>query len=119
MPHRARPFDPFAPLASNTVRMTEDGPSSEVRPIDAVLRARSLVVVTSLRDAAAQSSWVTITDAAGVVYFEGAPNADGTVTLSFEGAPHVDCVQVLLETGRAHRQAQVRLQGDRTEHRFD
>jgi hypothetical protein len=91
-------------------------PSSEVRPVDA--KVRRLVVDTGVRGDAAEKAWVTVTDAAGVVHFEGTPSADGCIEVSFEGAPAVRDVCVLLETARSHRQAQIALGDGWTAHAF-
>jgi hypothetical protein len=95
----------------------DDVPSSEVRPV--AIGDRSLVVSTGQSGAAAQEAWVTVADASGVVYFEGHPDADGSVAVSLEGAPHAETVLVLLETARTHRQAEVVLGKGRTAHTFD
>jgi hypothetical protein len=91
-------------------------PTSEVRAIDA--RVRRLVVDTGLRSGAAEDAWVTVSDEAGVIYFEGTPSADGCVEVSFEDAPGVEGVRVLLETSRSHRQAHVPLGDGWTAHAF-
>ena len=91
-------------------------PTSEVRPLDA--RVRRLVIDTGLRGDAADQAWVTVSDEAGTVYFEGTPSADGCVEVSFDGAPEVRSVRVLLETARLHRQAQVMLGDGWTAHAF-
>jgi hypothetical protein len=91
-------------------------PTSEVRSIDA--RVRRLVVDTGLRRAAAEGAWVTISDEAGVVYFEGSPSADGCVDVSLESSPPVEQVRVLVETATQHRQAVVQLAAGWTSHRF-
>jgi hypothetical protein len=91
-------------------------PTSEVRAVDA--RVRRLVVDTGLRRAAAEQAWVTVSDEAGAIYFEGTPSADGCVEVSFEEAPGVESVRVLLETPTSHRQAQITLGDGWTSHAF-
>jgi hypothetical protein len=91
-------------------------PTSEVRTIDT--RVRRLVVDTGLRRGAAERAWVTVSDEAGAIHFEGTPSADGCVEVSFEAAPGVRSVKVLLETLTSHRQAQVTLGGGWTSHAF-
>jgi hypothetical protein len=94
----------------------EEEPTSEVRAVDA--RVRRLVVDTGLRRGAAEQAWVTVSDEAGVIHFEGTPSADGCVEVAFEGAPGVENVRVLLETLTSHRQAEVRLGDGWTSHAF-
>ena len=91
-------------------------PTSEVRVIDA--RVRRLVVDTGLRRGAAEQAWVTVSDEAGAIYFEGTPSADGCVEVSFDSAPGVESVRVLLETLTSHRQAQITLGDGWTSHVF-
>jgi hypothetical protein len=120
-PDRARTPIPFAAHVSidTPEEASEGGPSSEVRPVDATVRVRSLLVSTSLRGVAAADAWVSVTDAAGAILFQGAPGDDGCITVSFEEAPNVDRVYVLLETARSHRQAEVSLGEGCTELSFD
>lgn len=92
-------------------------PISEVRHVDA--RVRRLVVDTGIRGAAAEQAWVTVTDEAGTVHFEGVPSADGCAEVSFENAPGVQRVTVLLETARAHRQAEIALRDGWNAHAFN
>jgi hypothetical protein len=91
-------------------------PTSEVRTFDA--RVRRLVVDTGLRRGAAEQAWVTVSDEAGAVHFEGTPSADGCVEVSFDEAPAVESVRVLLETSTSHRQARVTLGDGWTSHVF-
>jgi hypothetical protein len=91
-------------------------PSSEIRAI--AHTARRLVVDSGLRGLAAESAWVTVTDEAGVVYFEGTPSADGCIDVSFEGAPAVTIAHVTLETPTGHRTARVPLGKGWTAHAF-
>ena len=91
-------------------------PTSEVRAIDG--RVRRLVVDTGLRRRAAEQAWVTVSDEAGAIHFEGTPSADGCVEVSFEASPGVESVRVLLETLTSHRQAEVRLGDGWTSHAF-
>jgi len=91
-------------------------PSSEVRAV--APSTRRLVVDTGLRGVAAEAAWVTVTDEAGAVYFEGPPSADGCIDVSFQGAPAVSVARVLLETPTGHRQAQVPLAKGWTAHAF-
>jgi hypothetical protein len=122
MPERPLPDDPLAlallaaPLDEDPVDGIDDGPSSEVRPIEP--KVRKLVVDTGLRGAAAEGACVTITDSAGTVCFEGAPGADGCVQVSFDSAPRADRVQVLFETATLHRQAEITLRDGWTTHAF-
>ena len=91
-------------------------PSSEIRPVTP--SGRRLLVDTGLRGAAAEAAWVTVTDEAGAVYFEGPPSADGCVDVSFAMAPDVPSARVLLETPTGHRQAHVPLGKGWTSHAF-
>jgi len=91
-------------------------PTSEIRAITPT--ARRLVVDTGLRGPAAESAWVTVTDDAGAVHFEGPPSADGCIDVSFEGAPAVAVARVTLETPTGHRMAQVPLGKGWTAHAF-
>lgn len=91
-------------------------PTSEVRSVDGTVRR--LVVDTGLRGEGAEQAWVTVSDEAGVIHFEGTPSADGCVEVSFEGAPAVRSVRVLVETARSHRQAHVMLGDGWTSHAF-
>jgi hypothetical protein len=91
-------------------------PSSEVRSISP--SARRLVVDTGLRGKAAEAAWITVTDEAGVIYFDGPPSADGCIDVSFQDAPHVSVARVQLETLTGHRQAQVPLGKGWTAHGF-
>jgi hypothetical protein len=121
MPESPLPDDPLglALLAAPddpADSLDDDGPSSAVRPIEP--RVRQLVVDTGLRGAAAEGAWVTVTDAAGTVCFEGPPSADGCVHVSFDGAPRADHVKVLLETATLHRQAEISLRDGWTSHAF-
>jgi hypothetical protein len=91
-------------------------PTSEVRAVDT--RVRRLVVDTGLRRGAAEQAWVTVSDGAGAIHFEGTPSADGCVEVSFEAAPGVESVRILLETLTSHRQAEVMLGDGWTSHAF-
>jgi hypothetical protein len=103
--------------ASPMIDPIEDlDPSSEIRAIAPT--TRRLVVDTGLRGVAAESAWVTVTDEAGAIYFEGTPSADGCIDVSFEGAPTVTSARVTLETQTGHRQAQVALGKSWTAHAF-
>jgi|SRR5580698_5639492 hypothetical protein len=90
-------------------------PTSEIRPIDS--RARRLVVDSGLRGPAAEAAWIIIMSLEGVVFFEGAPSADGCVEMSLEASP-LTKVRVRLETARCHRQAEVVLTDGWTAHAF-
>jgi hypothetical protein len=105
--------DPAIPLELD---LSDLDPISEVRHVDA--RARRLVVDTGLRGAAAAQAWVTVSDDAGTVHFEGAPGADGCVEVGFERAPAAERARVLLETARSHRQAEVTLRDGWNAHAF-
>ncbi len=96
--------------------LTDLEPVSEVRAVPST--GRRLVVDTGMRGAAADQAWVTVTDEADVVLFEGAPSADGCVALAFEQAPFPDRVCVQLETARSHRQAKVTLRDGWNAHAF-
>jgi hypothetical protein len=91
-------------------------PASEVRPMDA--STRRLAIDTGLRDAAAEAAWLTVSDAAGTVYFEGRPGVDGCLEVSFQGTPCADGARVLLETATSHRQAEIVLGEGRTYYAF-
>lgn len=107
--------DRLAP-PSLSLDLSDLEPVSEVRPVNP--RARRLVIDTGLRGAAADTAWVTVTDDAGSVLFEGAPSADGCVALSFDQPPYPEHVRVLLETARSHRLAQVTLAEGWNAHAF-
>jgi hypothetical protein len=92
----------------------ERDPISEVRQVE----FRRLMVDTGIRGAAAEQAWVSVSDEAGAVLFEGTPSGDGCVEVSFEKAPRVERVRVLLETARSHRQAEVTLRDGRNAHAF-
>ena len=110
---------PFpAPMLLPHLDEAERGPSSRVRPLDPIGVLRSLVVYTELRDLDAEGAWVTVSDPFGVVYFEGAPAADGSVAVYVDESRQVLALQVLLETPRVHRQAEVVLGPGITEYRF-
>jgi hypothetical protein len=104
--------DPFVPLELD---LGDLGPISETRPID--MCARRLVVDTGLRGVEATGAWVTVSDEAGAVLFEGAPGADGCVNVAFEGIG-VERVRILFETARLHRQAEVTLHEGVNAHAF-
>ena len=91
-------------------------PTSEVRTLD--VSTRRLVVETGLQGDAAEAAWLTVTDEAGAIFFEGNPGPDGSAKVSFIGAPHVRTARVILETSRGHRQAVVVLQDGWTTHVF-
>jgi hypothetical protein len=119
MTDRARPKPPRGSRANAFTEEgdADGGPSSEVRPVEAVA-ARSLCVATRLRGAEAQSAVVTVTDASGRVLFEGGLGADGTAHIVLEGIGERAVVRVLLETVRVHRQAEVVIARTVTEHAF-
>lgn len=119
MKDRAHPKPPRGSRAHEFTEEadTERGPSSEVRPVEAV-GARSLYVATRLRGAEAQSAIVTVTDVSARVLFEGGLGADGTLHIVLEGLSDGAVVRVLLETLRVHRQAEVVLARPVTEHAF-
>jgi hypothetical protein len=119
MNDRARPKPPRGSRANevNEEGDAEGGPSSEVRPVEAVT-TRSLYVATRLRGAEAQSAIVTVTDVSGRVLFEGGLGADGTVHIVLDGLGERTVVRVLLETVRVHRQAEVVVARPVTEHAF-
>jgi hypothetical protein len=120
MPERPLPDDPLAlalfGATDDPADAFDQAPSSEVRPIEP--RVRHLIVDTGLRGSAAEAAWVTVTDAAGTVCFEGPPSADGCVQVCFDGAPRADRVRVQLETATKHRQAEITLRGGWTAHAF-
>jgi hypothetical protein len=120
MPDRARSLDSLAIVASldDPSDLLESGPPSEVRPMLPRVRARSLVIASGLRGAAAETAWVTVSDLEGFVCFEGSPGADGCVELSLEEVPTLDRVRISLETATAHREAEVPLGAGRTTHVF-
>jgi hypothetical protein len=96
----------------------DEAPSSETRPLD-VLRARTLRVFMCLRGSdAPQRAWLTVTDHTETTLFEGWLSVEDGVeialTTALTGAP----VRLLLETERWHRQAQLTLSEDLTEHVF-
>ncbi len=118
MPRRTSSGSLFAVRAGTTQRPDEargaeasgaddHAPASEVRP--AVAPPRYLLISTWLRGAEAESAWITVTDAAGGVHFEGPLLPDGRVTVAIDGAAAVQSVCVRLETLRWHRQAEVTL----------
>jgi len=118
MKDRARPKPPRGSRADElTEEADAEGPSSEVRPVEAVT-ARSLYVATRLRGAEAQSATVTVTDVSGRVLFEGGLGADGTVHIVLDGLGERAVLRVLLETVRVHRQAEVVVARPVTEHAF-
>ena len=94
----------------------EEQPTSEVRPLN--LGARRLVVDTGLKGEAAQAAWLTVSDEAGAVFFEGVPGDDGCVTVTFTDAPRLGTARIILETPRGHRQAVVQLKDGWTAHAF-
>jgi hypothetical protein len=106
--------DPYVPLELD---LNELEPVSELRPTGG-RPATSLVVETGLRDADAATAWVTVSDEAGAVYFEGQPDGDGRVSVSFAGSPSVERVVILFETARLHRQAEVTLSEGTNRHAF-
>lgn len=110
---------PFpAPFVLPDLDEADRGPSSRVRPLDPVGAMRSLVVYTDLRGHDAEAAWVTVSDPFGVVYFEGAVAADGTIAVYVDESREVHALQVLLETPRVHRQSEVVLGPGITEYRF-
>jgi hypothetical protein len=118
MPDRVLPLElDLDDLGAPAPAPGDRDPISEVRQVDA--RIRRLVVDTGIRGAAAEQAWVTVTDEAGAVRFEGAPSADGCVEVSFEDAPGVQRVRVLLETARSHRQAEITLRDGWNAHAFN
>ncbi len=118
MKDRARPKPPRGSRANEcTEEADAQGPSSEVRPVEAVI-ARSLYVATRLRGADAQGAIVTVTDVIGRVLFEGGLGTDGTVHIVLDGLGERAVVRVLLETVRVHRQAEVVIARPVTEHAF-
>jgi hypothetical protein len=120
MPGRVSPFELPAIVAPTDRRVdeTEGDPPSQVRPVESSDHVRSLLLFTGLSDADAETAWVTVSDANGVVYFEGSPTADGTVAVSIDDSRRVDSLCVRLETARMHRQAEVTLSGEVTEYAF-
>ena len=96
--------------------LLEFEPTSEIRAIPPDVRR--LIVDTGLRGAAAEGAWVTVTDEAGAIYFEGSPSADGCVAVAFPAGSWVERASVLLETATSHRQAQVTLGPVWTSHVF-
>jgi hypothetical protein len=82
-------------------------PSSEVRPIEGAGVTATLLVCTALAGAEAESAWLTITRAGGVVCFEGPLSADGNVEVTLEVALGAARVCIRLETSRWHRQAEI------------
>jgi hypothetical protein len=119
MKDRARPKPPRGSRGDEVLEEGDagGGPSSEVRPVEGVT-ARSLYVATRLRGTEAQSAVVTVTDATGRVLFEGGLGGDGTVHIVLDGLGDRAVVRVLLETLRVHRQAEVVIARDVTEHAF-
>jgi hypothetical protein len=125
--------DPFVPLELD---LNELEPVSEMRPTGArVPSARPaasarpsptgvptavqrLIVDTGLRGGEAATAWVTVSDEAGAVLFEGVPDAEGHVHVTFVGLPAVERVHILLETARLHRQAEVPLREGTNSHTF-
>jgi hypothetical protein len=85
----------------------EAGPPSEIRPIEGAGRTATLLVTTALAGVEAESAWVTITRAGGIVCFEGPLLDDGTVQMVLEVALGAARVCVRLETSRWHRQAEI------------
>ena len=120
MPGRVSPFELPAIVAStdNRADETDRDPPSQVRSVEANEHVRSLVVFTGLSGQDAQAAWVTVSDACGVVYFEGSPAADGTVAVYFDDSRRIDSLRILLETARMHRQAEVALSDRVTEYAF-
>ena len=78
-------------------------PTSEVRTIDG--RVRRLVVATGLRRRAAEQAWVTVSDEAGVIHFEGTPSADGCVEVSTNPGPVTPPFEPLIAQNEPDSQA--------------
>jgi hypothetical protein len=116
MANGSRTDGPRVPLALEALDAEGDGPTSEVRPLDASGRQRKLCIATRLRGPDAESALVTVTDDTGTVRYEGALRSDGTVTIVLDGS--LGRVRVLVETARWHRQADVIVDAETTEHAF-
>jgi hypothetical protein len=82
-------------------------PPSEVRPVEGGGGSAMLLVTTALAGVEAESAWVTITRAGGIVCFEGPLLDDGTVQVALDVALGAARICVRLETSRSHRQAEI------------
>ncbi len=116
-PPRLPDYRAASGVPEESAEFLDSGPSSDVHPIDA--RTRRLVLDTGLRGETATAAWLAVTSDEGFLFFEGPVSETGCVEVSLEGAPQVDRVRVMLETPRAHRQAEIELNDGWTLHTFN
>jgi hypothetical protein len=82
-------------------------PASDVRLLADTRSSATLAVFAPGAPVSAESAWVTVTDARGIVCFEGPLSADRGATITLDFAGESTTVSVRLETLRSHRQAVV------------
>jgi hypothetical protein len=96
----------------------DEGPDSEVRPVQGIPPQRLLRVFMWLRGAHEDGAWLTVTDENDTVHFEGLLSSEGSVEVPFARAPDVRQVRLRLEASHWHRQAEVVVGEGLTEHLF-